>query len=228
MKKKYHILFCVNEKSQILKTISFLKEKDYTIYIANTEVEFNKFLTENSIDLVVVELDFEFKDAISITNEIRNLKSIIQPNIIIFSNKHDDYIQITAFNAGADDYICTPIKPILLEARIEAFKKRRIDELFISDINSELNKKFYVDRDQYLVITEAGKISLPRKEFEMVDLMFQNSKKIFTRNDFANIIWHSNEVANSRTIDIHIRNIRKLLGNEIIRTSKGIGYSLNI
>jgi two-component system alkaline phosphatase synthesis response regulator PhoP len=228
MKKIYHILFCVNEKSQILKTISFLKEKDYTIYIANTEVEFNKFLTENSIDLVVVELDFEFKDAISITNEIRNLKSIIQPNIIIFSNKHDDYIQITAFNAGADDYICTPIKPILLEARIEAFKKRRIDELFISDINSELNKKFYVDRDQYLVITEAGKISLPRKEFEMVDLMFQNSKKIFTRNDFANIIWHSNEVANSRTIDIHIRNIRKLLGNEIIRTSKGIGYSLNI
>jgi len=228
MKKIYHILFCVNEKSQILKTISFLKEKDYTIYIANTEVEFNKFLTENSIDLVVVELDFEFKDAISITNEIRNLKSIIQPNIIIFSNKHDDYIQITAFNAGADDYICTPIKPILLEARIEAFKKRRIDELFISDINSELNKKFYVDRDQYLVITEAGKISLPRKEFEMVDLMFQNSKKIFTRNDFATIIWHSNEVANSRTIDIHIRNIRKLLGNEIIRTSKGIGYSLNI
>lgn len=228
MKKKYHILFCVNEKSQILKTISFLKEKDYTIYIANTEVEFNKFLTENSIDLVVVELDFEFKDAISITNEIRNLKSIIQPNIIIFSNKQDDYIQITAFNAGADDYICTPIKPILLEARIEAFKKRRIEELFISDINSELNKKFYVDRDQYLVITEAGKISLPRKEFEMVDLMFQNSKKIFTRNDFANIIWHSNEVANSRTIDIHIRNIRKLLGNEIIRTSKGIGYSLNI
>ncbi len=228
MKKKYHILFCVNEKSQILKTISFLKEKDYTIYIANTEVEFNKFLTENPVDLVVVELDFEFKDAISITNEIRNIKSIIQPNIIIFSNKQDDYIQITAFNAGADDYICTPIKPILLEARIEAFKKRRIDELFISDINLELNKKFYVDRDQYLVITEAGKISLPRKEFEMVDLMFQNSKKIFTRNDFANIIWHSNEVANSRTIDIHIRNIRKLLGNEIIRTSKGIGYSLNI
>jgi len=228
MKKKYHILFCVNEKSQILKTISFLKEKNYTIYIANTEVEFNKFLTENSVDLVVVELDFEFKDAISITNEIRNLKSIIQPNIIIFSNKQDDYIQITAFNSGADDYICTPIKPILLEARIEAFKKRRIDELFISDINLELNKKFYVDRDQYLVITEAGKISLPRKEFEMVDLMFQNSNKIFTRNDFANIIWHSNEVANSRTIDIHIRNIRKLLGNEIIRTSKGIGYSLNI
>ena len=94
MKKKYHILFCVNEKSQILKTISFLKEKDYTIYIANTEVEFNKFLTENPVDLVVVELDFEFKDAISITNEIRNIKSIIQPNIIIFSNFVEPIFQI--------------------------------------------------------------------------------------------------------------------------------------
>ena len=228
MEKKYHILFCVNEKSQILKAISFLKEKDYAIYIAHTEIELNKYLIEFSFDLVIIELDFEFKDAISITNEIRTLKSIIQPNIIIFSNKQDDYIQITAFNAGADDYICTPIKPILLEARIEAFKKRRVEEVSINEINLSLNKKFYVDRDQYLVITEAGKISLPRKEFEMVDLMFQNTKKIFTRNDFANIIWHSSEVANSRTIDIHIRNIRKLLGNEIIRTSKGIGYSLNI
>jgi two-component system alkaline phosphatase synthesis response regulator PhoP len=78
------------------------------------------------------------------------------------------------------------------------------------------------------VITEHGNISLPRKEFEMVDLMFQNPNKIFTRNDFAKIIWNSSEVANSRTIDIHIRNIRKILGNEAIRTSKGIGYSLNL
>lgn len=226
MEKQFNILFCVNEKSQILNAIDFLKEKKHSIYIANTEQNFNKYLTEVAIDLVVIELDFISKDAISATNEIRNLKTIVQPNIIIFSNKQDDYIQVTAFNAGADDYICTPIKPVLLEARIEAFKKRRAEQVIETKIN--INTKFYVDREQYLVITETGKISLPRKEFEMVDLMFQNTKKIFTRNDFANIIWHSSEVANSRTIDIHIRNIRKLLGNDIIRTSKGIGYSLNI
>ena len=226
MEKQFNILFCVNEKSQILNAIDFLKEKKHSIYIANTEQNFNKYLTEVAIDLVVIELDFISKDAISATNEIRNLKTIVQPNIIIFSNKQDDYIQVTAFNAGADDYICTPIKPVLLEARIEAFKKRRAEQIVETKVDS--NTKFYVDREQYLVITETGKISLPRKEFEMVDLMFQNTKKIFTRNDFANIIWHSSEVANSRTIDIHIRNIRKLLGNDIIRTSKGIGYSLNI
>lgn len=226
MEKQFNILFCVNEKSQILNAIDFLKEKKHSIYIANTEQNFNKYLTEVAIDLVVIELDFISKDAISATNEIRNLKTIIQPNIIIFSNKQDDYIQVTAFNAGADDYICTPIKPVLLEARIEAFKKRRAEQTIETKV--DVNAKFYVDREQYLVITETGKISLPRKEFEMVDLMFQNTKKIFTRNDFANIIWHSSEVANSRTIDIHIRNIRKLLGNDIIRTSKGIGYSLNI
>ena len=188
MEKKYHILFCVNEKSQILKAISFLKEKDYAIYIAHTEIELNKYLIEFSFDLVIIELDFEFKDAISITNEIRTLKSIIQPNIIIFSNKQDDYIQITAFNAGADDYICTPIKPILLEARIEAFKKRRVEEVSINEINLSLNKKFYVDRDQYLVITEAGKISLPRKEFELLSLLSTSPRKVFTRKEISQLI----------------------------------------
>ena len=86
---------------------------------------------------------------------------------------------------------------------------------------------FYVDKEQYLIITPNGKISLPRKEFEMVNLMYQNTHKIFTRQDFAKLIWNSPEVANSRTIDIHIRNIRRTLGNDIIKTTKGVGYTIN-
>lgn len=205
-----------------------MKEKKHSIYIAYTESELNNYLTQSDINLIIIELDFEHRDAISITSEICNVKNKVHPNIIIFSNKKDDYIQITAFNAGADDFIDIDIKPALLDAKINTFEKRKnIDNVNIEDVKLS-DKKIYVDREQYLIITKSGKISLPRKEFEMVDLMFRNSNKIFTRNDFANIIWHSSEVANSRTIDIHIRNIRKLLGDDIIRTSKGIGYSLNI
>jgi two-component system alkaline phosphatase synthesis response regulator PhoP len=228
MENQFDILFCVNTNNPISKAIEFLKEKNYSVYIAHSEIELNKFLLEKKISLLVIELDFESKDAISITNEIRNSKNNFQPHIFIFSSKQDDYIQITAFNAGADDYIITPIKPILFEARIASYKKRKKEDGSIMNKPLELGKKFHVDKEQYLIITESGNISLPRKEFEMVDLMYQNSNKIFTRHDFANIIWHSAEVANSRTIDIHIRNIRKLLGQDIIKTSKGIGYSINI
>jgi two-component system alkaline phosphatase synthesis response regulator PhoP len=206
--------------------MEFLEEKKYHVSLAKSEEDLLTILKEEEINLVIIELDFKQKDGITLTSDIRNLKGVEQPYIIIFSNKQDDYIQITAFNSGADDFIVSPIKPILLEARISTLKKRLANKTM--DVNeADLHPNFFVDKEQYLIITPQGKISLPRKEFEMVNLMYQNTHKTFTRQDFAKLIWNSPEVANSRTIDIHIRNIRRTLGNDIIKTSKGIGYSIN-
>lgn len=206
--------------------MDFLVEKKYHVSLAKSEEDLLTILKEAEVNLVIIELDFKQKDGITLTSDIRNLKGVEQPYIIIFSNKQDDYIQITAFNSGADDFIVSPIKPILLEARISTLKKRLANKSV--EVNeAELHPNFFVDKEQYLIITPQGKISLPRKEFEMVSLMYQNTHKTFTRQDFAKLIWNSPEVANSRTIDIHIRNIRRTLGNDIIKTSKGIGYSIN-
>jgi two-component system alkaline phosphatase synthesis response regulator PhoP len=208
------------------KTKEYLEEKKYQVDFVTSEEHLQKKLRAGNIHLVIIELDYAPKDGITLTSDIRNLKDIEQPYIIIFSNKQDDYIQITAFNSGADDFIISPIKPILLEARIATLKKRlssKTEELSEAD----KHPNFYVDKEQYLIITRAGKISLPRKEFEMIHLMYQNAHKVFTRQDFARLIWNMPEVANSRTIDIHIRNIRRSLGNNIIKTTKGVGYTIN-
>ena len=226
MPQSFHIAICSNSDSLIKKTIDHLEEKGYKISFAKTEEELHYLIENNEVNLVLIELDFNSKDGITLTTDIRNIKDIEQPYIIIFSNKQDDYIQVTAFNAGADDFIVSPIKPMLLEARISTLKKR----LAIRNVDAdeeELESNFFVDKEQYLIITKEGKYSLPRKEFEMVNLMYQNIHKTFTRQDFAKLIWNSPEVANSRTIDIHIRNIRRTLGNEIIKTTKGIGYAIN-
>ncbi len=206
--------------------MEYLEEKKYRVTFAKSDEDLQLLLSKNDVHLVIIELDYRFKDGITITSDIRNLKNIEQPYIILFSNKQDDYIQITAFNSGADDFIISPIKPILLEARISTLKKRLLNRNEQIPEESE-HPNFFVDKEQYLIITKKGKISLPRKEFEMVSLMYQNTHKTFTRQDFAKLIWNSPEVANSRTIDIHIRNIRRTLGNDIIKTSKGIGYSIN-
>jgi two-component system alkaline phosphatase synthesis response regulator PhoP len=226
MNKDFNIVICSNSEPSIKKIVEFLEEKKYAVAFVKNEEELLKQLHANRISLVILELDLKHKDGITITSDIRNLKDIEQPFIIIFSSKQDDYIQITAFNAGADDFITTPVKPILLEARICTLKKRHVHAQNKQDIKEE-SVKFFVDREQYLIVTENGKISLPRKEFEMIDLMFQNAHKVFTRQDFARLIWNAPEVANSRTIDIHIRNIRRILGNDIIKTSKGVGYTIN-
>lgn len=221
-----NIVFCCNNEQLIKKTTDFLSDKNHHVFFIKHSDDLFMLLKEKTIQLIIIELDFSDKDAISLTSDIRNQKLNNQPYIIIFSDKNDDYIQITAFNSGADDFIISPIKPILLEAKIATIKKRLvIKENDIITKNDQSN--FFVDREQYLIITKNGKISLPRKEFEMINIMYQNTNKIFTRQDFANLIWNSPEVANSRTIDIHIRNIRKLLGNDVIKTAKGIGYVFN-
>jgi len=226
MKHSFNILICSNAESQVKKSIEYLEEKDYGVFFIKNEEELFDKLNQENIHLVIIELDFKHKDGITLTSDIRNLKSITQPYIILFSNKQDDYIQITAFNSGADDFIVTPIKPILLEARIATLRKRSLGKS-ADTIPAKDSDKLFVDKEQYLIITKGGKISLPRKEFEMINLMYQNAHKVFTRQDFAKLIWNAPEVANSRTIDIHIRNIRRTLGNDIIKTSKGIGYSIN-
>lgn len=226
MAKPFHIVFVSNAESSVKKTTEYLQEKTHKVTLVKSEDELHHALQNDEVNLVIVELDYKQKDGITITSDIRALKDIEQPFIILFSNKQDDYIQITAFNAGADDFIISPIKPILLDARISTLKKRLANRA--PEITQEqLHPNFFVDKEQYLIITPAGKISLPRKEFEMVNLMYQNIHKTFTRQDFAKLIWNSPEVANSRTIDIHIRNIRRSLGNDIIKTTKGIGYTIN-
>lgn len=222
----FNIAVCSNNDPSFKKIVQYLLEKGYNVLSASGEEKLMEILETHSVQMILLDLDFSPKDGISLTSDIRNLKSIEQPFILIVSGKQDDYIQITAFNAGADDFIAAPVKPILIEAKIATFKRR-----YQNKINQFAEEgpapNFNVDKEQYLIITKNGKVALPRKEFEMIYLMYQNSHKIFTRQDFAKIIWDAPEVANSRTIDIHIRNIRRLLGNDIIKTAKGIGYMIN-
>jgi two-component system, OmpR family, alkaline phosphatase synthesis response regulator PhoP len=225
MAHTFNIVFCDNTDTHIRKSMDYLAEKGFRVTLITEEKALFDFIGKEVAHVILLELDYKSKDAISLTSEIRNLKGINQPFIIIYSEKHDDFIQVTALNAGCDDYIVSPLKPLLLEARISALTKR-YDYKQMAD-KEEDTKRFLVDKDRYLVVTEKGKLNLPRKEFEMVHLMYSNSNKIFTRQDFAQIIWNNLDVANKRTIDIHIRNIRRLLGEDVIKTIKGVGYRFN-
>jgi len=225
MMQSYNIVFCDNTDTHIRKSIEYLVEKGFNTSIITDEKALFELIGKQVVHVILLELDYRSKDAISLTSEIRNLKGINQPFVIVYSEKQDDFIQVTALNAGADDYIVSPLKPLLLEARISALTKR-YDYKQVAD-KDEDGKRFMVDKDRYLILTEKGKLNLPRKEFEMVHLMYSNSNKIFTRQDFAQIIWNNTDVANKRTIDIHIRNIRRLLGEDVIKTIKGVGYRFN-
>lgn len=180
-------------------------------------------LKENKIAAVLMDLNQSESDAIVTCQEIRSKSGIEQPYIIIYTDKNEDFVQITAFNSGADDFLIKPLKAFILAARIKAMLRRN------ANAEKKIHKKafkynIFIDHDRYKVVKNNKSISLTRKEFDLINLLYSTPNKVFSREEIALHLWNNEQVAKQRTIDIHVRNIRKRVGQEVIKTLKGIGY----
>jgi two-component system alkaline phosphatase synthesis response regulator PhoP len=149
--------------------------------------------------------------------------------IAFLTARNEDYSQIAGFEVGADDYITKPIKPRVMISRINALFRRYED-----NANGERNQSqkleiagLQIDRSQYLVFRGDEKLELPRKEFELLSLLAAKPGKVFTREEILDKVWGEDVVVGDRTIDVHIRKLREKLGDELIRTVKGIGYKFD-
>lgn len=218
------ILICDKDVYELIALKDQLSELGYNVITAISKKELFDFLGRYKVDVLLMDLNLDDSDAIVVCQEIRSKKDIQQPYIIIYSDKNEDYIQITSFNSGADDFLAKPLKPVIISARIKAMLRRSQKET----IEQAMPRKgVIIDKESYKIIKNNEVLALPRKEFEMLNLLFSNPNKVFSRTEIASEIWKDESVAKQRTIDIHIRNIRKLLGYEIIKTVKGIGYCIN-
>lgn len=200
------------------KSLIKLNVKITNVYVYK---DFEWFVNNEAFDVLVLDLELDNTDAITVIKEVRSLELKHPHHIIVCSNKADDFIQISAFNSGADDFVDLPVNATIFESKIKAFLKRRQPEK-----KSNENGFIYIDQEQYKIIIGNNAYSLPRLEFRMVSLLFSNPNKIFSKDEIASEIWHNKDISSKRTIDIHIRNIRRALGDDIIKTYRGMGYCL--
>lgn len=191
--------------------------------IADSFRDFEKLILNEVPELLLLDLELDGTDAITVIKEIKSLNPVIPSFIIVCSPKADDFIQISALNSGADDFIDLPINPLLFESKLKALCKR-----LHKNLKAEKNESIYVDHERYKIIIGSEAHSLPRLEFKLIDLLVSHPNKIFSKDEIANEIWHNKDISAKRTIDIHIRNIRKELGEHIIKTYRGIGYSIKL
>ncbi|HYG52044.1 MAG TPA: response regulator transcription factor [Flavobacteriales bacterium] len=170
--------------------------------------------------LVIFEIDLPDGDGIEFCHEIRKNKDFSKVGVILLSEKTDAYIQVIAFEAGADDYLIKPINKRLTQARLKSIL-RRINGHPASAKSNEL----HINREKFLVEYKGREISLPRKEFEILSLLFNNKGKVYNRDKIKEEIWiNKGSGVNSRTVDVHIKNIREIIGPKFIKTIKGVGY----
>jgi two-component system alkaline phosphatase synthesis response regulator PhoP len=151
----------------------------------------------------------------------------VQDAIIIFlTARNEDYSQIAGLEAGADDYISKPIKPRVFAAKVKSLLKRKNTAISSSTNESEY-EGILLDRNKYLVEKDGERLAFPKKEFELLSLLMSKPGNVFSREIILNTVWGDDVVVGDRTIDVHVRKLREKLGNEYIKTIKGVGYKFD-
>lgn len=217
-------LIC-SDVTELSKLENLLLEANYSVntYTTVTDDTLNKIKQDNP-NLVIVSLNLNNHDGIDVCYRLKR-ELLLKSFVVIYSSQKEDFIEIEAFKAGADDYISKQIKPRLFLRKIHAILKRKPITL-IDKPEVLKHKSIIINKDKYLVETTGNSINLPKKDFEILYLLVRFSQKVFTRKEIYNRIWNKTQCDNYRVVDVHIRKIRSKLGNKIIKTIKGVGYQL--
>lgn len=223
---EFKILLIDTNQETISVILGALKNEGFKVLISLNSREGISIAKSELPHLVLVDLLMPELDGIDICLELRKDEKLKNTLVVFYSEVAEDYSQIAAFNAGADDYIIKPTKIRVLISRLKALLKRHV--LSSSYTIKKLNKGLSIDRERYLIFKENEEIILPRKEFELLALLYASPRKVFTRQEIAFKIWGFEIPSGNRTIDVHIRKLREKLGDKYIKTVKGVGYSLEV
>ena len=173
-------------------------------------------------DLILLPVELKNGSGIDLCHQLKH-SQLSQSFIILISNRREDFSLIAGLDSGADDYLYHPVQERVLLSRIKALlKRKKISE------SDWINQALIIDKDRYLIIKEGQEYYLPKKEFEILSLLYSKPNKVFSREEIKNAIWYNFEKVRSRTVDVHIRKIREKIGDELISTVKGVGYRLEL
>jgi two-component system, OmpR family, alkaline phosphatase synthesis response regulator PhoP len=217
-------LLLVDDEPDILEFLSYhLKKEGYHVFTANSGEEALRLAASTTPHLILLDVMMPELDGIETCRQFREMPKLKNVLIAFLTARNEDYSQIAGFEVGADDYITKPIKPRVLSARIKAILKRN------RPINEDAKEileygVLKIDRDRVMVMKGEDNISLPKKEFELLSLLSSKPGKVFTRESILEKVWGDEVIVGDRTIDVHIRKLREKLGEDFIKTVKGIGY----
>ncbi|WP_372774432.1 response regulator transcription factor [Mangrovibacterium sp.] len=230
MSEENYTILLVDDEVDILEFISYNLEKEgFKVYTAQNGLEAIKIAEKKVPNLIILDVMMPEMDGIAACEELRKIPALQSCIIAFLTARGEDYSQIAGFEAGADDYITKPIRPKVLVSRVKALLKRTgsggsATVAAVENSNTVAIGDLVIDKERYLIKMNGEEMVLPRKEFELLSLLVSKPGKVFTREEIYYSVWGDNVVVGDRTIDVHIRKLREKIGNDHIKTLKGIGY----
>jgi len=213
--KKILIVEDEMEIRNILKL--YLLKEGYDVTEAEDGEVAIKLFYEKPFDLVILDIMLPKKDGWSVLREIKKYSSV---PVMILSARDDDEDELFGFEIGTDEYITKPFNNKILLARIKALIKNTSNN---TDHIIELGK-IIINDTSHTVTVDGEEVILAPKEYELL----KNHKIALSRDKMLTEVWGYDFPGSDRTIDTHIKNLRKKLGEECIKTVRGIGYKFEI
>lgn len=221
-------ILIVEDESPILELIKFnVKREGYDVKEARDGKQALEFLRENKVDLVILDLMLPEVDGIEVCKYIRQMYGF-SIYVIMLTAKAEEIDKIVGLEVGADDYMTKPFSPRELLARIKASFRRSQN---LSTDGKKLLEKgdLKIDKDQYLCEYKGIPLVLTPKQFALLLYMVENAGKVCTREELLSKVWGYDYLGDSRTVDVHIRQLRQSLSDideedVPIQTLRGVGY----
>lgn len=220
-------ILIVDDEPDIRELIEYnLKKEGYLVYTASNGQEGINEAKRVHPDLIILDVMMPKMDGIEACRIMRSMNDFKSTFMVFLTARSEEYSEIAGFNVGADDYIAKPIKSRALVSRINAILRRNNQTEDVVENKIEIGD-LVIDRETYLVYQRGERISLAKKEFELLYLLASKPGKVYTREVILKNIWEDSVVVTNRTIDVHIRKVREKLGDNYISTVKGVGYKFD-
>ncbi len=220
-------ILIVDDEPDIIEILKYnLELEKFIVYEAKNGIEAIEIAEEFKPELIILDVMMPELDGIQTCLRLRKIPSLENTIIIFLTARSEDYSEIAGFEAGADDYVTKPIRPKALIARVKNLLKRKYREQKTQNVINFKNLK--INLEKRLVLLNGIEISLPKKEFQLLQLLANQPEKVFTREEIYLAVWGNKIIVGDRTLDVHIRKLRKKIGENYIKTSKGIGYSFKV
>lgn len=226
----YHVLV-VDDEKLIVKGIKFSLEQDgMQVTPAYDGEEALQLIKDVEFDLIVLDVMLPKMDGLQVCQQVREFSQI---PIIMVTAKGEDMDKIMGLEYGADDYITKPFNILELKARIKAILRRSVKKISVDGSKNTLKvRELELDYDSRRVFIQGKEVNLTAKEFDLLELLMENTGKVYSREKLLDTVWGYDYPGDVRTVDVHVRRLReKIEANpsepKFIFTKWGVGYYFN-
>jgi two-component system response regulator RegX3 len=222
-------ILIVEDESSFSEALSFLLGKEgYDVAVAATGTDAIKQFNEDGADLILLDLMIPEISGVEVCKTIRTTSQV---PIIMLTAKDSEIDKVVGLELGADDYVTKPYSSRELIARIKAVLRRGSSEDVSPENGIHTVAGIRLDTGKHQVTVNGTLISLPLKEFELLEFLMRNSGRVLTRTQLIDRIWGGDYYGDTKTLDVHIKRLRSKIEADpanpvLIQTIRGLGYKL--